>query len=186
MAQEWRNYVKNRVKVTLSVEGGWTNQDSFEMDCNGLEELSTLAKVVGVKLILVEAEEFHARAAIIEAWTVLVSHMEQQEVMLERLTMRRPFQKLERPVELPVELPAEGPILPLLELSKRWEIGTLVLPQDLDHLFWTKLANIPTSGGHIGHICFPPGAQYPLDQDGRSLGSGVGAVLPKSVGLLSK
>ena len=31
--QEWRNGIKNRVKVTLTVEGGWTNQDSFEVDC---------------------------------------------------------------------------------------------------------------------------------------------------------
>ena len=110
MDQEWCNYVKNQVKVTLTVEGGWTNQDSFEVDCNGLEELSTLAKVVGVKFILVEAEEFYSPGVgeLTEAWTEVLAHMEQQEVMLEKLKLLQ-SQKL------------EGPIMPLLKLSKRWE-----------------------------------------------------------------
>ena len=42
------------MKVTLTVGGGWS-KDSFEVDYNGLEELSTLAKAMGVKLILFEA-----------------------------------------------------------------------------------------------------------------------------------
>ena len=45
----WLKGIKNQVKVTLTVEGGWS-KDSFEVDCNGLEELSTLAKATGVKL----------------------------------------------------------------------------------------------------------------------------------------
>ena len=50
------SWLKSQVKVTLTIEGGWNN-DSFEVDCNGLEELSTLARTTGVKLILVEAME---------------------------------------------------------------------------------------------------------------------------------
>ena len=52
----WLRGIKSQVKVTLTIEGGWSN-DSFEVDCNGLEELSTLARTTGVKLILVEAME---------------------------------------------------------------------------------------------------------------------------------
>ena len=144
MLQDWRNGLKNRVKVTLTVEGGWTNQDSFDVDCNGLEELATVAKMVGVKLILVEVEMFDAPREAEEALWVVVAHMEQQEVMLEKL-------KLEGLDQL------EGPILPLLKQSKRWKIERLYFHQDLDlDLFWTNLANIPTSGGHIGNIFFFP------------------------------
>ena len=32
----WLRCIKNQVKVTLTVEGGWS-KDSFEVDCNGLE-----------------------------------------------------------------------------------------------------------------------------------------------------
>ena len=177
MYQEWCKGIKNRVKVTLTVEGGWTNQESFEVDCNGLEELATVAKVVGVKLVLVEAEELLAHHETTEAWKVVVAHMEQQEVKLEKLkviSVAGPHKHVEQPQML------EELIFPLLKLSKKWEIESLVLPQDLDELFWTKLANLPTSGGHIGMICSSPG-QHPLDQDGRSWES-VGAVLPKSIG----
>ena len=68
--------------------GGWSNQDSFDLDCNGLEELATVAKVVGVKLILVEAEELEVREELTEAWGVVVAHMEQQEVMLEKVKLK--------------------------------------------------------------------------------------------------
>ena len=47
----WLRGIKSQVKVTLTIEGRWSN-DSFEVDCNGLEELFTLARTTGVKLIL--------------------------------------------------------------------------------------------------------------------------------------
>jgi len=154
MYQEWCKGIKNRVKVTLTVEGGWSNQDSFEVDCNGLEELATLAKVVGVKLILVEAEELPAREGTKEeAWRVVAARMEQQEVMLEKLKVIS-VSATPKYVEQPQKL--EELIFPLLKLSKRWEIERLVLPRDLDNLFWTNLATIPTSGGLIGKIFSPP------------------------------
>ena len=97
----WLKGIKNQVKVTLTVEGGWS-KDSFEVDCNGLEELSTLAKATGVKLILFEAcnalrpgpfltifSDFirpHPKISI--AWKVVVAHLEQQEVMLEKVNQQ--------------------------------------------------------------------------------------------------
>ena len=93
----------------MTVEGGWTNLDSFDVDCNGLEELATVAKVVGVKLILVEAEELEVREVVTEAWGVVVAHMEQQEVMLEKVKLRG-FRRKNQ---------LEGPIIPLLKQSKR-------------------------------------------------------------------
>jgi len=156
--QEWLNGIKNRVKVTLTVEGGWSNHDYFDVDCNGLEELASLAKAVGVKLILVEAEELPAPVKTTEAWKVVVAHMEQQEVKLEKLKVISVAATHRH-----VEQPQEWLIFPLLKLSKRWEIESLVLPRDLDDQFWwTSLADIPTSGGHIGMICSSPG-QHPLD-----------------------
>merc|ERR1712192_287675 len=71
---------------------------------------------------------------------------EQQEVMLEKLKVDS----------------VNGIILPLLKMSKMWQIKSVVLPQDLYDQFWTNLANLPTSGGHIGMICSSPG-QHPLD-----------------------
>ena len=84
----WLKGIKNQVKVTLTVEGGWS-KDSFEVDCNGLEELSTLAKATGVKLILFEAcnalrpGPFPTISDIIRpypkislAWKVVVAHVE--------------------------------------------------------------------------------------------------------------
>ena len=105
-----------------------------------------MSKVVGVKLILVEAEEFEAPWEITEAWRLVVDLLEQQEVMLEKLKLKGIGRKTQ----------LEAPILPLLKQSKRWEIERLILPQDLNELFWTNLANIPTSGGHIGNIFFFP------------------------------
>ena len=177
MYQEWCKGIKNRVKVTLTVEGGWSNQDSFHVDCNGLEELATLAKVVGVKLILVEAEELPAREGTKEeAWRVVAARMEQQEVMLEKLKVIS-VSATPKYVEQPQKL--EGFIFPLLKLSNRWEIESLNLPYDFDDLFWTNLANVPTSGGHIGKIFSPPG-QNPLEQDGRSWGNvGAGSLKEK-------
>ena len=170
----WFRGIKNQVKVTLTIEGGWSN-DSFEVDCNGLEELSTLARTTGVKLILVEAMEASSAEYfrnISVAWRVVVAHMEQQEVKLEKLKVISVAATHRH-----VEQPQEWLIFPLLKLSKRWEIESLVLPRDLDDQFWwTSLADIPTSGGHIGMICSSHG-QHPLDQDGRRWAS-VGAVLP--------
>ena len=139
----WLRGIKNQVKVTLTIEGGWSN-DSFEVDCNGLEELSTLARTTGVKLILVEAMEAPSAedARISVAWSVVVAHMEQQEVMLKQVK----FKKVDAGIQPQVELGQF--ILPLL----RWEIERFNLDEDLDDLFWTELAKVPTSSGHIGSI----------------------------------
>ena len=86
----WLRGIKSQVKVTLTIEGGWSN-DSFEVDCSGLEELSTLARTTGVKLILVEAMEASSAecAWISVAWSVVVAHMEQQEVMLKQVKFKK-------------------------------------------------------------------------------------------------
>ena len=150
----WLRGIKNQVKVTLTVEGGWS-KDSFEVDCNGLEELSTLAKATGVKLILVEACETlrpfptffsdiirpHPKISI--AWKVVVAHVEQQEVMLEKV-------KINNVGILPREDLGEF-ILPLIRRSKRWKIERIEVLGVLD-LFWSNLAKVPTFSGHIGHI----------------------------------
>ena len=144
----WLRGIKSQVKVTLTIEGGWSN-DSFEVDCNGLEELSTLARATGVKLILVEAIEASSAEYfrnISVAWSVVVAHMEQQEVMLKQVK----FKKVDTWVQSQDELTQI--ILPLLRLSNRWEIERFNLDEDLDDLFWTELAKVPTSSGHIGSI----------------------------------
>lgn len=144
----WLRGIKSQVKVTLTIEGGWSN-DSFEVDCNGLEELSTLARTTGVKLILVEAIEASSAEYfrnISVAWSVVVAHMEQQEVMLKQVK----FKKVDAWVQSQDELTQI--ILPLLRLSNRWEIERFNLDEDLDDLFWTELAKVPTSSGHIGSI----------------------------------
>ena len=148
MYPRWFRGIKSQVKVTLTIEGGWNN-DSFEVDCNGLEELSTLARTTGVKLILVEAIEASSAEYfrnISVAWSVVVAHMEQQEVMLKQVK----FKKVDAWVQSQDELTQI--ILPLLRLSNRWEIERLNLDEDLDDLFWTELAKVPTSSGHIGSI----------------------------------
>ena len=144
----WFRGIKNQVKVTLTIEGGWSN-DSFEVDCNGLEELSTLARTTGVKLILVEAMEASSAEYfrnISVAWSVVVAHMKQQEVMLKQVK----FKKVDAGIQPQDELGQF--ILPLLRLSNRWEIERFNLDEDLDDLFWTELAKVPTSSGHIGSI----------------------------------
>ena len=80
------------------------------------------------------------------AWSVVVAHMKQQEVMLKQVK----FKKVDAWVQSHYEL--EQFILPLLRLSNRWEIERFNLDVDLDDLFWTELANVPTSSGHIGSI----------------------------------
>ena len=144
----WLRGIKSQVKVTLTIEGGWSN-DSFEVDCNGLEELSTLARTTGVKLILVEAIEASSAEYfrnISVAWSVVVAHMEQQEVMLKQVK----FKMVDAWIQSQDELTQI--ILPLLRLSNRWEIERFNLDEDLDDLFWTELAKVPTSSGHIGSI----------------------------------
>ena len=144
----WLRGIKSQVKVTLTIEGGWSN-DSFEVDCNGLEELSTLARTTGVKLILVEAIEASSAEYfrnISVAWSVVVAHMEQQEVMLKQVK----FKMVDAWIQSQDELTQI--ILPLLKLSNRWEIERFNLDEDLDDLFWTELAKVPTSSGHIGSI----------------------------------
>ena len=144
----WLRGIKSQVKVTLTIEGGWSN-DFIEVDCNGLEELSTLARTTGVKLILVEAIEASSAEYfrnISVAWSVVVAHMEQQEVMLKQVK----FKKVDAWVQSQDELTQI--ILPLLRLSNRWEIERFNLDEDLDDLFWTELAKVPTSSGHISSI----------------------------------
>ena len=81
------------------------------------------------------------------AWSVVVAHMEQQEVMLKQVK----FKKVDAWVQSHYEL--EQFILPLLRLSNRWEIERFNLDVDyLDDLFSTELAKVPTSSGHIGSI----------------------------------
>merc|ERR1712130_114057 len=86
--------------------------------------------------------------------------MEQQEVMLEKLKLELLGCNFQGCL-----IKLEGPISSLLNLSKRWEVKRLHLPKDLDtdsQQFWTNLANIPFSAGHIGFIFSPP-EQHPLD-----------------------
>ena len=141
------------MKVTLTVEGGWS-KDSFEVDCNGLEELSSLAKATGVKLILVEAcnalrtgpfptfsDIIRPHPKISLAWRVAVAHLEEQEVMLEKVKISN--------VRIREDLGEF--ILPLLRQSKSWKIENIEVLGVLD-LFWSNLAKVPTSSGHIGQI----------------------------------
>ena len=145
----WLRGIKSRVRVTLTIEGGWSN-DFIEVDCNGLEELSTLARATGVKLILVEAIEASSAEYfrnISVAWSVVVAHMEQQEVMLKQVK----FKKVDAGIQPQVEL-GQFIFIPLLRLSNRWEIERFNLDEHWEDLFWTELAKVPTSSGHIGSI----------------------------------
>ena len=122
------------MKVTLTVGGGWS-KDSFEVDYNGLEELSTLAKAMGVKLILFEAcnalkpDPFPTISDIIRpypkislVWRVVVAHLEEQEVMLEKVKISN--------VRIREDL-CEF-ILPLLRRSKSWKIENIEVLGVLD------------------------------------------------------
>ena len=143
--QELQRRLKNRVKVTVTVEGGWGNPETFDVDGKRLEELTTLAKLVEVALTLVEVEEFTPFAENTDVWRVVVGHMEQQQMG-----------KLEK-VKLDVVNATKSPLAPqietglffsLLKLSKRWEIKMLFLPFHFDNS-WTSLS---TNSGHISKL----------------------------------
>ena len=143
--QELQRRLKNRVKVTVTVEGGWSNPETFDVDGKHLEELTTLAKLVGVTLTLVEVEEFTPFAENTDVWRVVVGHMEQQQMG-----------KLEK-VKLDVVNATKSPLAPqietglffsLLKLSKRWEIKMLFLPLHLDNSW----ASLSTTSGHISKL----------------------------------
>ena len=146
--ERWDNGLKNQVKVTFTVGGGWSN-NSFEVDCNGLEKLSTLARATDVKLILVAAKDYSTTIdprIYRVAWNVVIAHMEQQEVMLEQVKFKCVGHGGYSDVQ---------DILPLLRRSYRWEIENIEIEGTSD-LLWTELAKVPTSSGHICSIfCFP-------------------------------
>ena len=52
--------------------------------------------------------------------------------------------------------------VPLLQLSKRWEVDLVALPGGVDGDSLTRLANIPTLDGRICKLMAPPFLQSPL------------------------
>ena len=153
--------LKNRVRVKLTVEGGWGNSDPFDVDGKRLESLITVANTLAVELTFIEVEEFSGTTtpkgvmimfecdpALQDKADILrtvMAYLERQEGKLEKLKL---FQLKED-------------ISPLLQFSKRWEIELIALPDaDLDD-FWTGLANI-TSDGRICKFVAPPLLQNPL------------------------
>ena len=144
---------EKRVRVQVTIEGGWGNSDTFDVDGKHLEELIGVAQEVGVGITLKEVEESPPVVEPVvvpvglnedmgDILRVIVAHLQQQQEKLEKLKL---FQF----------------VFPLLQFSKRWEIYALALPQDLDD-FWPTLANISTSDGHICKLMAPPLTWLPL------------------------
>ena len=142
--EELQKRLKNRVKVRVTVEGGWGNTETFDVDGKRLEELTTVAKLVGVTLTLVEVEEFTPFAENTDAWRVVIAHMEQQKGRLKKVKLdvvNATQSKVAPTIELEL-------FFSLLKLSNRWEIKMLFLPLHLDD-YW---ASISTSSGHISKL----------------------------------
>ena len=154
--------LKNRVRVRLTVEGGWGNSDPFDVDGKRLESLITVANTLAVELTFIEVEEFSGtttpKGVMImfecdpalqdkaDILRTIMAYLERQEGKLEKLKL---FQLKED-------------ISPLLQFSKRWEIELLALPDDDLDASWTRLANISTSDGRICKFVAPPLLQNPL------------------------
>ena len=138
------NALKNRVRVKLTVEGGWGNSDPFDVDGKRLESLITVANTLAVELTFVEVEECTpALQDNAEILRTIVAYLEQREGKLEKLKLFQLFS-------------------PLLQFSERWEIELLALPDADLNDSWTGLANISTSDGRICKLMAPPLLQNPL------------------------
>ena len=153
--------LRRRVRVKVTVEGGWGTLDTFEVDGKHLDELTRVAQDVGVKFTIVEVQDCNALQDNIDIFRMISSHMNHQPEKLAKLSFSMVM--LSHQNREAAEI-----FFSLLKLTSEWSAPNLTLMGTPDHGFNDYSANldsISSTNGYVWHLMVIkwPG---PINSDG--------------------
>ena len=143
--QEVPEALRKRVRVNVTVEGGWGNLETFEVEGKHLEKLTRVAHDVGAMFTMVEVQDYNALQDNIDIFRMISSHMNRQTEKLAKLDFSM--------VALSdVDREAADIFFSLLKLTSEWSIPNFTFPanpdQDIND-YLANIDNIDTTNGYI-------------------------------------
>ena len=137
--------LRRRVRVKVTVEGGWGSLDTLEVDGKHLDELTGIAQDVGAKFTMVEVQDYNALQDNIDIFRKISSHMNGQTEKLAKLDFS--MVTLSHQNREAAEI-----FFSLLEFTSEWSIANFTLMATPDHGindYWADIASISTTNGYI-------------------------------------
>ena len=137
--------LRRRVRVKVTVEGGWGTLDTFEVDGKHLDKLTRIAQDVGAKFTMVEVQDYNTLQDNIDIFRMISFHMNGQTKKLEKLDFS--MVTLSHQNREAAEI-----FFSLLEFTSEWSIANFTLMATPDHGindYWADIASISTTNGYI-------------------------------------